>query len=119
MELEPLQAVLLKKKEAVEERPFGPEALVYKVMGKMFALVAWEETPLRISLKCDPDDALVLREMYDAVLPGYHFNKRHWNTVILDGSIAEEEVLRMIDHSYDLVVAGLTRADRQKLAGLG
>ncbi len=115
MELEALRVYLLAKKGTTEERPFGPQALVYKVMGKMFALVAWQEEPLDISLKCDPDEALFLRDMYTAVRPGYHMNKKHWNTVTLDGSIPQKELLRMIDDSYTLVVKGLTKAQRQKL----
>ncbi|MCP4425243.1 MAG: MmcQ/YjbR family DNA-binding protein [Chloroflexi bacterium] len=115
MNLEQLQAYLLGKRGAAEERPFGPEALVYKVMGKMFALIAWEENPLRITLKCDPDEALFLRDIYTAVRPGYHMNKRHWNTVVVDGSIPKKEFLRMIDDSYDLVAKGLTKAQRQAL----
>ena len=115
MNLQSLKENLLKKKGTTEEIPFGPEALVYKVMGKMFALVAWEENPLRISLKCDPDLALALRAKYEAVIPGYHLNKRHWNTVILDGSIPEDEILTMIDDSYTLVVKKLRKIDREKL----
>ncbi len=76
MELETLRAYLLEKKGSTEERPFGPEAMVFKVMGKMFALVAWEEIPLRITLKCDPDDALALRDQYKAVQPGYYMSKK-------------------------------------------
>ncbi len=116
MNLEQLQAYLLEKKGAVEERPFGPEALVYKVMGKMFALIAWEENPLRITLKCDPDEALFLRDMYTAIGPGYHMNKRHWNTVVVDDSIPPQEFLRMIDDSYRLVVKRLTKAQRETLS---
>lgn len=115
MNLEQLQACLLGKKGVVAERPFGPEALVYKVMGKMFALVAWEASPLTISLKCDPDEALFLRDIYTAVRPGYHLNKKHWNTVTIDGSVPQKEFLRMIDDSYNLVVKGLTRAKREAL----
>jgi len=115
MKLETLRAYLLDKKGATEGHPFGPETLVFKVMGKMFALVAWEETPLRITLKCDPDDALALRDQYEAVQPGYYTNKRHWNTVTLNGSIPNGEILEMIDNSYDLVVKGLKKAVRQEL----
>jgi predicted DNA-binding protein (MmcQ/YjbR family) len=115
MNLPDLQTYLLAKKETTEERPFGPEALVYKVMGKMFALVAWEKDPLDISLKCDPDEALFLRDIYPAVRPGYHLNKKHWNTVTLDGSVPEKELKRMIDDTYNLVVKGLTKAQRQTL----
>lgn len=116
MELKQLTAYLLAKKGTTEETPFGPEALVYKVAGKMFALVAWEAAPLHISLKCEPGQAMFLRDMYPAVRPGYHLNKTHWNTVTLDGSVPDEEVLAMIDDSYDLVVKSLTRAQREELA---
>jgi len=115
MNLEQLQTYLLAKKGTTEERPFGPQALVYKVVGKMFALIAWELDPVDISLKCDPDEALFLRDIYTAVRPGYHMNKRHWNTVAIDGSIPPTELLRMIDDSYNLVVKGLTKAQRQAL----
>ena len=115
MKLETLHTYLLKKKGAAEEHPFGPEALVFKVMGKMFALVAWEDIPLRITLKGNPDDALALRDQYEAVQPGYYMNKKHWNTITLDGSIPNDEILEMIDVSYDLVVRGLKKAVRQEL----
>ena len=118
MELKQVAAYLLAKKGATEETPFGPEALVYKVVGKMFALVAWEADPLTISLKCEPGQAMFLRDIYPAVRPGYHMNKTHWNTVTLDGTVPNEEVLAMIDDSYDLVVQSLTRAKREELAGL-
>ncbi len=115
MNWEQLQAYCLGKKGTVEERPFGPQALVYKVLGKMFALIAWEVDPLDISLKCDPDEALFLRDIYPAVRPGYHMNKRHWNTITIDGSIPQTELLRMIDDSYALVVKGLTKDQRSEL----
>ena len=115
MKLETLRDYLLQKKSTTEEMPFGPEALVFKVAGKMFALVAWQETPLKISLKCDPMEALFLRDMYTAVTPGYHLNKRHWNTITLDGSVPEAELRRMIDDSYVLVVQGLKKAERDAL----
>lgn len=102
---------------AVEDFPFGPDAQVYKVMGKMFALIPVDE-PLRISLKCDPTLAEILRQSYPAVRPGYHFNKQHWNTVTVDSSIPDEEILDMVDHSYDLVVKKLSRKDREKLGEL-
>lgn len=116
MDLQTLTPYLLAKKGASEETPFGPEALVYKVMGKMFALVAWESDPLTVTLKCEPGQALFLRDVYPAVRPGYHMNKRHWNTVTLDGTIPQRELRGMIDDSYDLVVSSLTRAEREELA---
>lgn len=101
-----------------EEFPFDETSLVFKVMGKMFALTDVEALPLTINLKCDPDLAVELRERYPAVQPGYHMNKTHWNTVELDGSLSDEEVRKMIDHSYELVVRGLPRKDRARLTGV-
>jgi predicted DNA-binding protein (MmcQ/YjbR family) len=115
VKLEKLQKYLINKNGAVEETPFGPETLVFKVMGKMFALVAWEETPTGVTLKCDPNFALALRAQYEAVQPGYYMNKKHWNTITLDGSISDEQISDLIDDSYDLVVKGLKKADRQEL----
>jgi predicted DNA-binding protein (MmcQ/YjbR family) len=115
MQLDTLRDILLAKTGASEETPFGPDALVYKVMGKMYALVAWRAVPLRLSLKCDPTYALALRDRYAAVGPGYHLNKRHWNTVTLDGTVPPNEVSGMIDHSYDLVVDKLPKAKRRSL----
>jgi predicted DNA-binding protein (MmcQ/YjbR family) len=111
-----LRAYLLGKPGAVEDYPFGADALVPKVGGKMFALLALTADPPRISLKCDPIDAQFLRDQYPAVQPGYHMNKQHWNTVVVDGSIPEPELLRMIDESYRLVVKGLPRAMRPPVA---
>jgi predicted DNA-binding protein (MmcQ/YjbR family) len=99
----------------VEDYPFGDQVAVFKVAGKLFALVPLGETPQSISLKCDPELATSLRNRYPAVTPGYHLNKRHWNTLTLDGSVPDDEVLELIDHSYDLVVARLTRAQRNQL----
>lgn len=118
MDLKALTTYLLAKKGTTEETPFGPEALVYKVMGKMFALVAWQKDPLTISLKCEPGQALFLRDVYPAVQPGYHLNKAHWNTVTLDGSIPQAELAGMIDDSYDLVVKSLSREVRDELSRL-
>lgn len=115
-QLDSLRAYLLAKPGAGEEQPFGPDALVFKVMGKMFALVAWRVQPLTISLKCRPHVAEMLRTTYPAVRPGYHLNKRHWNTITLDGSVPADEVAEMIDNSYQLVAAGLTKAQRAQLA---
>ncbi len=110
-----IQTQLLKKKLATEEYPFGPEAAVFKVLGKMFALVARENSPLRITLKCDPEEAQALRSLFEAVKPGYHMNKEHWNTVILDGSMDRGIILEMIDTSFDVVVAKMKKADREKI----
>lgn len=115
MDLKSTTAYLLAKGGATEETPFGPDALVYKVMGKMYALVAWEDEPLTITLKCEPGQALLLRDVYPAVRPGYHMNKTHWNTITLDGTIPETELRGMIDDSYHLVVKSLPRAQREAL----
>ena len=115
MNTDSVHAYLMAKKGATEEYPFDAETPVYKVMGKTFALLAPKQRPLRMTLKCDPDHALILRDMYPAVIPGYYMNKRHWNTIVLDGTIANDEIEEMIDESYDLVVKGLTRAARESL----
>ena len=100
---------------AVETFPFNPETSVFKVAGKMFALSQLDQVPLRVSLKCEPGLAEQLRETHAAVLPGYHLNKRHWNTVIVDGSLADQLIKDMLEDSYDLVVSGLTQARQAAL----
>jgi predicted DNA-binding protein (MmcQ/YjbR family) len=100
---------------AVEDYPFGDEVAVFKVEGRMFALVPLEGNSGSVNLKCDPELALELRGRYPSVRPGYHQNKRHWNTIELDGSIDDGELRWMIEHSYELVVAGLPRAVRARL----
>ena len=98
---------------ASEEFPFGDEVSVFKVGGKMFALCALDaEPPLQLSVKCDPELAVQLRSAYAAITPGYHLNKRHWNTITLDGSLPDEMVTDLLGDSYDLVVASLPRARR-------
>lgn len=106
---------LLNKPEAVEDFPFGPEVAVYRVRDKIFALIGIENNEARINLKCDPAEAEQLRMVFDAVLPGYHMNKKHWNTVIINGSIPDSEVKRMIDNSYALVVKKLGNSAAQFL----
>jgi predicted DNA-binding protein (MmcQ/YjbR family) len=103
------------KPGSVEDYPFGDEVAVFKVAGRMFALVSLGPAPGSVSLKCDPGLVADLRGRYAAITPGYHLNKRHWNTVALDGSVPDQEVLELLDHSYDLVLAGLTRTQRNKL----
>ncbi len=119
MDYEALCRYLESKPGARRDMPFGPEALVFKVLKKIFAIVAWQADPLTVSLKSDPMDAVILRKQYDAVRPGYHLNKKHWNTVILNDSVPELELLRMLDDSYDLVVEGMPWADREKLIEMG
>lgn len=119
---------MLDRLGTTEGTPFGPDALVYKVQGKVFAIIGLgnktdtKQTDLdpslvgvRINLKCDPDKALALRDMFDAVIPGYHMNKKHWNTVIIGGDLPIEEFFALVDHSYALVVKSLKKADREAL----
>jgi predicted DNA-binding protein (MmcQ/YjbR family) len=100
---------------ATEEFPFTPGVSVFKVAGKMFALSTLKSKPLQVSVKCEPDLAHQLRASYPAVNPGYHLNKRHWNTITIDGSLPDKVVFDMLEDSYDLVVAGLPRATREGL----
>ena len=101
---------------AYEDFPFGPEHSVFKVEKKLFAISALGSSPLRVSLKCEPELAESLRGSYpDAVLPGYHLNKRHWNTVLCDGSLPDELVRDMVEDSYDLIVAAMPRVVRERL----
>jgi predicted DNA-binding protein (MmcQ/YjbR family) len=111
------RAYCLKKPGTTESSPFGPEHIVFKVGGKMYALVALDEIPPAANLKCDPDLALELRDRYEDVQPGYHMNKKHWNTVVIAGALSEAEVRKMIDHSYDLVVQSLPKKTRAALDG--
>jgi predicted DNA-binding protein (MmcQ/YjbR family) len=108
-------AFCLRLPAAVEDYPFGEGVAVFKVGGRMFALISLEDAPGSMTLKCDPEVALDLRARFASVRPGYHTNKRHWNTVDLDGSVDSDELGWMVTHSYDLVVAGLTRAARVEL----
>ncbi|MDE3059015.1 MAG: MmcQ/YjbR family DNA-binding protein [Bacteroidota bacterium] len=116
MDLETIRRYCLRKKGKItEEFPFGEGALVFKVFGKMFLLAMLDDVPLTINLKCDPATALDLRERYRAVTPGYHMNKKHWNTVTIDGSVPDKEMFTMIDHSFELVVSRLPKNQRRKI----
>lgn len=112
---EELKSACLALAGAVEDFPFGAETSVFKVAGKVFAISRLDGEPLAVSLKCDPELAVSLRAAHAAIIPGYHLNKRHWNTVTIDGSLGEQMVLEMIEDSYDLVVKSLTRAQRAAL----
>lgn len=103
MNIESLREYCLSKPGAEEMLPFGPDNLVFKVNGKMFLLVGLDNDPLQFNVKCDPEKAIELRETYSCVLPGYHMNKKHWNTVIVDGSVSTSQLKEWIDHSYELV----------------
>ncbi len=116
MYLDEFRSACLALPETREDQPFGPDVLVFKVCDKMFALLSLDDIPPRVNLKCDPEEAVALREEYDAILPGYHMNKRHWNTVVLNAEVPTALVHAMIEDSYRLVVAGLRKADRKRLA---
>ena len=115
MNFDATRAYLLRRPGAWEDFPFGPDVYVYKIESRMFATLAMEQGVARTNLKCDPEEAQFLRSMFEAVLPGYHMNKQHWNTVVLDGSIPRSEIERMIDRSFGLVVKRLSKAERQAL----
>lgn len=115
MDFQTARTYMLSRPESWEDFPFYPDVAVMKVRNKMFATLSIEAGLARMNLKCDPAEAQMLRDVFSAVLPGYHMNKRHWNTVLLDGSIPVGELERMIDRSYGLVVRGMTRKERQPL----
>lgn len=116
MNIETFRNYCLEKKGVTEELPFGPDTLVFKVMGKMFATAALDEVPLRVNLKCDPDRAVQLREEFpEAILPGYHMNKKHWNTVIPETDLPNSLIFGLIDHSFDLVFSGLPKKAQKEL----
>lgn len=112
MTLTLLREFLLSQPGATEDTPFGPEILVYRIAGKMFALVDWQAEPLTINLKYEPELALLLREIHPEVKPGWHMNKQHWNTVTLSEDLDAELWQGWIEHSYQRVVAGLPKAKR-------
>ncbi|MCX2794740.1 MmcQ/YjbR family DNA-binding protein [Microbulbifer thermotolerans] len=116
MDYQSARNYLLSRPEAVEDFPFGPKVAVFKIKAKMFAtLTVGKDGVVRSNLKCDPDEAQALRDIFAGVLPGYHMDKKHWNTVLFDGSVPDGEIERMMDKSYGLVVRGLRKAERQTL----
>jgi len=117
MELEQLRAHCLAKPGTTEERPFGPEVLVYKVMGKMFMLTGDEPFPRSMNVKCDPDDCQAFRAQFEGIIPGYHMDKRLWITVAFDSDVPETLVFELIDDSYDLIVASLPKKLQKELYG--
>lgn len=108
MNIEELRAYCLSKKGVTEGFPFDNETLVFKVMGKMFALCGLERVPSQVNLKCDPDRAIELRENYDGVIEGWHMSKKHWNTVFME-RVSPQLLMELIDHSYDLVISKFTK----------
>ena len=103
MHVEEIREYLIQKENVTEGFPFGEDTLVFKVKTKIFALVSLDSSPLQFNVKCDPEEAIRLREEYpDAVLPGYHMNKKHWNTIMVDGRLSKKQILKMLDDSYKL-----------------
>ncbi|UKJ07658.1 MmcQ/YjbR family DNA-binding protein [Solitalea lacus] len=114
MNIELLREFCIAKKGVTEELPFGPDTLVFKVMGKMFCLIGLDD-PTSCNLKCDPEYALQLREQFSEVTGAYHMNKKHWNTVRFDGALSDTDILKWVTDSYDLVVGGLPKKLREEL----
>ncbi|MEQ6119760.1 MmcQ/YjbR family DNA-binding protein [Reichenbachiella sp. MALMAid0571] len=114
MDIESYRNYCISKPFVTEEFPFDVNTLVFKVMGKMFALTNVEAFA-SVNLKCDPEMAVELRETYPAVIPGYHMNKKHWNTVLMDGSLSDDQIKEWTDLSYQLVVDKLPKAEREKI----
>ena len=118
MNIEDFQNYCLNKKGVSQSFPFGGDALVFKVLGKMFTVIGIDTLPHKANLKCDPDLSLELRDKHDDIQPGFHMNKKHWNTVLLDGSLDYQLLCRLIDHSYELVCKSLTKAQHESLKNM-
>lgn len=114
MNIEEFRDYCLKLPGVTEDLPFGPDVLVFKVMGKLFALTDIDGFE-SVNLKCKPEDCIELRERYSGIIAGYHMNKKHWNTVYTDGSVSDEMIKKLISISYELVVDGLTRKQKEEL----
>lgn len=115
MNIESLRHYCLSKKGVEESLPFDPETLVFKVGNKMFLLASLDAVPLQFNAKCEPDNAVLLREQYSCVLPGYHMNKQHWNTIVVDGSVSDKLLQQWIDDSYNLIIESLPKKVKQEL----
>lgn len=112
---EGLMAYIQSKPAVTSDFPFGLDTRVFRIGNKIFVLMSWDQDPIRISLKAEPTDAVILRQTYPAVSPGYHLNKQHWNTLVCDGSVPDDEVRHMIDESYHLVFEGLSKEIRAEI----
>ena len=110
-----LKDYLLNKPETLLDFPFGNDVYVFKVKNKMFALLGYRNDQLSLNLKCDPEEALMLRDIFEAISAGYHMNKQHWNTIIIDGSVPKGEMERMMDNSFKLVVSKMTKKDQTSI----
>lgn len=115
MDFKKITNYCLSKKGAYEDYPFGSDVLVVKIASKMFALISERNNQINISLKCNPILADNLRHQYPCISPGYHLNKTHWNSVLIDGSLTESELFKMIDHSYDLIFKGLKKIEKETI----
>jgi len=115
MNIETLREYCLSKKAVTEDFPFGEDTLVFRVLNKIFLLISLSSNPLQFNAKCDPDKAIELRDQYDVVQPGYHMNKKHWNTIIMNGSLSNAQLKEMIDDSYNLIVQSLPKKERENL----
>ena len=121
MNIEQLRNYCITKKGVTEHFPFDDITLVFKVMNKIFALSglnSWEQNNAKMNLKCNPEKAIELREAYDSIKPGWHMNKKHWNTVTLNNDVSDKFAFELIDHSYELIVEGLTKKQREELNNL-
>ena len=112
---EQARSYFLSLPESLEDFPFGPETPIFKIKNKWFGFLRYKNSIAHINLKCNPEEAMVIRDIFEAVIPGYHMNKEHWNTVILNGTVPKEEIEKMIDTSYSLVVGNLKKLDRLAL----
>ena len=118
MHIESFTEYCISRKGVEEGFPFDEVTLVFKVMGKIFAITSLDEEIFKINLKCDPEWAIDLREEYEEIQPGFHMNKKHWNTINFEGELKEEFLLKLIDHSYNMVVKGMTKKLREELSTL-
>lgn len=118
MDFETLTRYIKSKPFTIETFPFGDDVHVFKVKNKMFALVSWRNEKMMMNLKCDPDEAIILRDIFPSITPGYHMNKKHWISVYFDGSVPKGEVERLIDNSFELVVKSLNKQERLAIHAL-
>jgi predicted DNA-binding protein (MmcQ/YjbR family) len=115
VDIEKIRKYCLSKKEVTEDSPFGEEHLAFRVCEKIFALFSLDEIPMRVNLKCDPEYAIELREHREQIIPGFHMNKKHWNTVILDNNLPTNFFLELLDHAYEVTAKGLPKKVRDRL----
>lgn len=118
MNLEQFRNYCLSKKAATEDLPFDETTLAFRIGNKIFAITDLERLPFRVNLKCDPERAVEMRERYDCVTPGYHMNKKHWNSIEPDSDLPDEILIELIDHSYDLVFSSLKKSERDRIINL-